>query len=83
MREKNELQRFYKDCIKCQESKVSKANEHNEVSQTNIFENYLPGQLVEVDYAQKGSNDYLMICCSLTGYIQAYRTANKGTDEAV
>ena len=33
---KNDLQRIYKDCTRCQEAKVSKANEHNEVSQTNI-----------------------------------------------
>ena len=38
---------------------------------------------MELDYAQKGCNNYLMIACSLTGFIQAYKTSNKGTDEAI
>ena len=80
---KSDLLKIYQECSACQENKVSKANEHNEVSQDNLFENFLPGQQVEIDFAQKGCHDYLMIVCSLTGYIQAYKTNNKGTDEAV
>ena len=64
-------------------TKPPKQTKRNEISQENIFENFIPGQQVEIDYAQKGSNDYLMIVCSLTGFIQAYKTSNKGTDEAI
>ena len=47
------------------------------------FQNFIPGQQVELDFAQRGNQDYLMIICSLTGFMQAYKTANKGTNEAV
>ena len=80
---RRDLKNTYDDCQTCQENKTSKANEGNEISQENIFENFIPGQQVELDYAEKGSNNYLMIVCSLTGFIQAYKTPNKGTDEAI
>ena len=80
---RRDLKNTYDDCQTCQENKTSKANEGNKISQENIFENFIPGQQVELDYAEKGSNNYLMIVCSLTGFIQAYKTPNKGTDEAI
>ena len=80
---RKDLKNTYEECQKCQEDKTSKATKHNEVSQENIFNNFIPGQQVELDYSQKGCNNYLMIVCSLTGFIQAYKTANKGTDEAI
>ena len=39
--------------------------------------------MVELDYAEKGCNNYLIIICALTGFMQAYKTPNKGTDEAI
>ena len=80
---RRDLKKEYDECSKCQENKVSKASAHNEIDMGNIFENFIPGQQVEMDYAQKGNQDYLMIVCSLTGYMQAYKTQNKGTNEAL
>ena len=80
---RRDLKKIYDDCPTCQENKTSKANEDNEISQNNIFENFIPGQMVELDYAEKGCNNYLMIICALTGFMQAYKTPNKGTDEAI
>ena len=39
--------------------------------------------MVEMDFCQKGNKDYLIFACSLTGFIQAYETRNKGSAEAV
>ena len=80
---RKDLKQTYDNCDKCAENKVSKAEENNEISQENIFRNFLPGQQVELDFAEKGSQDYLMIACALTGFIQAYKTQNKSTDEAI
>ena len=74
---KRDLKKIYDECPTCQENKASKANEHNEIAQDDIFENFIPGQMVELDYAEKGSNSYLMIICALTGFMQAYKTSNK------
>ena len=66
---KKELKKVYDQCETCQEDKALKVNEANKISQENIFKNFIPGQQVELDYAEKGSNNYLMIACSLTGFI--------------
>ena len=39
--------------------------------------------MVEMDFCQRGNKDYLIFACSLTGFIQAYETRNKGSAEAV
>ena len=80
---RRDLKQEYDNCSKCQENKMSKASEHNEISMGNIFQNFNPGQQVELDIAQRGNQDFLMIICSLTGFMQAYKTANKGTNEAL
>ena len=36
-----------------------------------------------MDYAEKGNQNYLLMVCSLTGFIQCYKTANKSTTEAI
>ena len=38
----------------CQRNKQSRAQAHNEVSQKNMFDNFMPGQRVHVDVAVKG-----------------------------
>ena len=38
---------------------------------------------VQIDFAQKGNNDYLMMADALTGFIQAFPVKNKSTAEAV
>ena len=80
---RKDLKNVYDTCQDCAENKTSKANEANEVSCENIFRNFIPGQQVELDYAERGNQDYLMLVCSLTGFIQSYKTSNKSTSEAI
>ena len=60
-----------------------KAQAHSEVSQKKMFDIYMPGQKVQIDYAIKGSKNYLSIVCALTGFIKVFKTANQSTNEAV
>ena len=39
--------------------------------------------MVQIDFAQKCSQDYLVIACSLTGFIQAFETRDKSSAQAV
>ena len=39
--------------------------------------------MIEVDFAQKGSKDFMLIVDTLTGYLQAFEVKNKSTSEAV
>ena len=76
-----ELRNVYDTCQECRENLPSKAEEHNEVSQQNLFDSYLPGQRVLVDYAIKGHANYLSI--TITGLIRCYKTSNQSENEAV
>ena len=78
---RRDLKTLYENCSDCQENKMSKARQDNEVSFENIFRNFI--QQIELDFAERGNQDYLMIVCSLTGFMQAYKTANKGTNETI
>ena len=80
---KTELQEVYDACQECKTNHRSKAQEHNEVSQTNLFDSYLPGQRIFVDYAINGTQNYILLVCALTGFIRCYKTRNQSKDEAV
>ena len=41
------------------------------------------GQRLEIDYAERGNQIYLLIVCALTGFMQAHKTSNKSTSEAL
>ena len=43
----------------------------------------MPGQRLQVDYAEKGNGNYLMIVDSLTGFMQAYKTPRKSIEDAI
>ena len=79
---KGELRNVYETCQKCRELRPSKAQEHNEVSQQNLFESFLPGQRVLIEYAIDGTGNYLAIVCALTGFIRCYKTSNQSKNEA-
>ena len=78
------LRKSYLSCSSCTENRISRPNaKSNEVDFANVFENFYPNQMVEMDFCQRGNKDYLIFACSLTGFIQAYETKNKGSAEAV
>ena len=80
---RNELQKTYEECPECTKFRISHPQKSNEVSYRNIFTNFYPNQLLEVDFAQKGCKDYIVIVCSLTGFLKAYQVKNKGSEEAI
>ena len=80
---KKSLQKEYEQCEQCQQHKASQATPHNQASGEDIFKNFLPGQRLQVDYAKRGSANYLMIVDSVTGFIQAYKTPKKTTEDAI
>ena len=36
-----------------------------------------------VDFAQKGNEDYLVLCCQMSGFMQVCRCRNKSTEGAL
>ena len=49
----------------------------NEIIYKDVFENFYTNQMVQIDFSQKGSQDYFVIACNLTGFIQAFETRDK------
>ena len=54
-----------------------------EVDYTDVFLNYFPGQMVEMDYLEYHGDDYLSIVDVLTGFITCFKTKKKALLEAI
>ena len=50
---------------------------------SSLFENFFPGSRVQIDFARKGNEDYLVLCCQMSGFMQVYNCRNKSTEEAL
>ena len=57
------LKKKYDECniCACAEYRIDKAQAHNKISNGNIFKNFLTGQRLELDYAERENQNYLMI----------------------
>ena len=77
------MQKKYEECEQCQQIKASQATPHNQVSGEDIFANFMPGQRLQVYYAEKGNGNYLMIVDCISGFMQAYKTTKKSTEDAI
>ena len=77
------LQKKYEECEQCQQHKDSPATPHNQVIGEYIFANFMPGQRLQVDYTEKGNGNYLMIVDCISGFIEAYKTTRKSTEDAI
>ena len=64
-------------------SQASQATPHTQVSGEDIFAHFMPGQRIQVDFAEKGNGNYLMIVDYVSGFMQAYKTSRKSTEDAI
>ena len=77
------LKKKYEECNTCQEHKASQATPHTDVSGEDIFSNFHPGQRLQVDYCEKGNQNILMVVDYVSGYMQAFKTTRKSTEDAI
>ena len=54
-----------------------------EIDMSNLLENFFPGSRVQIDFCQKGNEDYLVMVCQMSGFMQVYSYRNKSTEEAL
>ena len=54
-----------------------------EVDYTDLFENFFPGQCLELDFLQYNCEDFLTIVDVLTGFVTCFKTRNKTSDECL
>ena len=50
---------------------------------SSLFENFSPNIRVQIDYAEKGNENFLVICYQMSGFGQVYKTRNKSTEQAL
>ena len=74
---------LYNGCKQCTEHRISRPQKPNEVSFKDVFSNFFPNEMIECDFAQKGSRDFMLIVDKLTGYLQVFEVKNKSSSEAV
>lgn len=79
---RHDLKDIYNNCDACREFRASQPQKQNEISMVDVFANFYPNEEIQIDFAEKGNNDYLMVADTLTGFIQAFPVRNKGTAEA-
>ena len=50
---------------------------------SNLFNNFYPNQRVQIDFAEKGLDSYLVMCDVMSGFFQVYKVKNKSAAEAI
>ena len=77
---KAELDSCYSQCQECTKKRISRPQKQNEINMMNLFENYFPGSRVQIDFAEKANDDFLVLCDQMSGLMQIYKCRNKSTE---
>ena len=80
---RQDLQKFYESSEECTTHRNSRAQKDNEISMTSLFENFFPNQRVQIDFAEKGTENYLVMCDVMSGFFQVYSVPNKSAEQAI
>ena len=80
---RSDLDTFHNQCQECAWNRNSKPQKKNEIDISSLFENFFPGNRVHIDFGQKGNENYLVMVCQMSRFMQVYRTRNKSTEEAL
>ena len=51
---REQLKQFYESCVACTLHRNSRPQKSNEISMSNLFNNFYPNQRVQLDFAEKG-----------------------------
>ena len=71
---KQDLKKYYEKYPKCLEFKHSKAKASTENSYKNLFMNFEPGIQVQADFCKYGREDFMLICCEISGFLKVSET---------
>ena len=80
---RSDLDSFYNQCQECTLNRISKPQRQNEIYMSSLFENFFPDSRVQIDFAQRGNEDFLGLCCQMNGFMLVYKCRNKSTEEAL
>ena len=67
---KEQLQKCYETCEACTVHRNSRPQKSNEISMGNLFNNFYPNQRVQVDFCEKGADNYLVMVDVMSGFFQ-------------
>ena len=77
-----ELQKFYESFEACTVHRNSRLQKSNEISMGSLFDNFCPNQHVQIDFAERASDNYLVMVDVMSGFFQIYKVKNKSAEQA-
>ena len=80
---REQFKQFYENCEACTLHRNSRPQKSNEISMSNLFDNFYPNQRVQLDFAEKGPDNYLVMCDMMSGFFQVFQVRNKSASEAI
>ena len=80
---KEQLQKCYETCEACTVHRNSRPQKSNEISMGNLFNNFYPNQRIQIDFCEKGADNYLVMVDVMSGFFQIYKVKNKSAMEAI
>ena len=65
------------------ENRINRPQMKNEVDMSNLFHNFFPGGRIQMDFAERGTENFLVIVCQMSGFMQIYKCPQKSTEQAL
>ena len=62
------LETHYTKCKPCTENRIPRAQKPNEVDISSVFQNFFPNVRVQIDYAERGNDNFIVICDQMSGF---------------
>ena len=82
-KQRQDLEMHYNQCKECTENRISRPQMKNEVDMSNLFDNFFPGGRIQMDFAERGTENFLVIVCQMSGFMQIYKCPQKSTEQAL
>ena len=80
---KEQLEKYYESCEACTLHRNSRPQKSNEISMENLFNNFYPNQRIQIDFCEKGADNYLVMVDVMSGFFQVYKVKHKSAQEAI
>ena len=67
----------------CTVHRNSRPQKSNEISMGSFFDNFYPNQRVQIEFAERASDKYLVMVDVMSGFFQIYKVKNKSAEQAI
>ena len=79
----NDLEKSYEACEECTMQRNFMPQKSNKINIGSFFKNFYPNQHVQIDFAERGADNFLVMCDIMSGFFQIYKVKNKSAEQAI